>query len=79
MAALTNGNTGGVGAGSRDAVGGAKPGKYTAVETLSLQDMVADATATQINDTIKRMRRPNRHRPTTRTTRRRLRRRHAGQ
>ena len=54
MAALTNGNTGGTGTGAPgDSTGGPKPGsKYTEVETLSLQDMIADATATQINDTL---------------------------
>ena len=53
MTALTNGSSGGVGAGTPDDSKGGQPGsKYTQVETLSLQDMVADATATQINDTI---------------------------
>ena len=56
MAALTNGNTGGTGAGAPgDTAGGPKPGsKYTEVETLSLQDMVADATAQQVNDTLQK-------------------------
>ena len=55
MAALTNGNTGGAGAGTpADAAGGNKPSKYTEVETLSLQDLVADATATQVNDTLQK-------------------------
>ena len=55
MAALTNSNTGGAGAGAPgDTAGGPKPGKYTEVETLSLQDLVADATATQVNDTLQK-------------------------
>lgn len=52
MAALTNGNSGGTGT-PGDSTGGPKPGnKYTEVETLSLQDMISEATATQINDTL---------------------------
>ena len=48
MAALTNRNTGGIG-GSGTEDGGAKTGgKSTSVETVSLQDMISDATATQI-------------------------------
>jgi hypothetical protein len=53
MAALTNGNTAGAGT-PADAAGGNKPSKYTEVQTLSLQDLVADATATQVNDTLQK-------------------------
>ena len=35
--------------------GGPKPGsKYTEVETVSLQDMIADATAQEVNDTLQK-------------------------
>ena len=55
MAALTNGNTGGTGADTPATQPAAQAGQqYTEVETLSLQDMVADATATQVNDTLQK-------------------------
>ena len=53
MAGLTNGNssTGNPNPGSAD--GGTKPGtQYTKFETLSLQDLIADATTDEINNTL---------------------------
>ncbi len=50
MAGLTNGNPGTGNPNPGPADGGTKPGtQYTKVETLSLQDLIADATTDQIN------------------------------
>ncbi len=49
MAALTNGNTSGTGTPDGNTGTGPQPGsKYTAVETLSLQDLISDANTDQI-------------------------------
>ncbi len=50
MSALSNGNTGGTGTpGDTTSQAGNKIGQ---VETLNLQDLISEATATQINDTL---------------------------
>ncbi len=53
MAALTNGNTNGTGTPNGGTGTGPQPGsKYTAVETLSLQDLISDANTDQIQGAL---------------------------
>ena len=50
MNALTKGGTGGTGTAGTDSTN--PPPKQVLAETISLQDLISDATATQINDTL---------------------------
>ena len=52
MNALTKGGTGGTGTAGSDSTN--PPPKQVLAETISLQDLISDATATQINDTLQK-------------------------